>query len=99
MAYNMSHVMRKPAFGICEKNMQISCAIMAQLISAFNFRNIDSTIPLLPKSEISSRSPTSVAVQPGECGTWSEIRKADFVMTWLIMGPGIRKSVSGIPTT
>ena len=36
------------------------------------FRYTDSTIPLLPKSEISSFYPTSVSVQPGLCRTWSE---------------------------
>ena len=32
------------------------------------FRYIDSSIPLLPQSEIS----TSMIVQPGLCGTWLE---------------------------
>ena len=39
------------------------------------FRYINSTIPLLPKSEISSLSPSSVAVQPDSCQTWSETPK------------------------
>ena len=34
------------------------------------FRYTDSIIPLLPKSEISSLYPSSVAVQPGLCWTW-----------------------------
>ena len=52
---SLSRVMRKPAFYICEKDAD-------QLIRA-----IDSTIPLLSKSEIS----TSVVVtQPGLCRTW-----------------------------
>ena len=33
----------------------------------------DSTIALLSKSEISSLKLSSVLVQPGLCGTWSEI--------------------------
>ena len=36
------------------------------------FRYMDSTIPLLPKSEISSFKPVSVLVQLGLCQTWSE---------------------------
>ena len=36
------------------------------------FRYMDSAIPLLPKSEISSLWPSSVVVQPGLCQTWSE---------------------------
>ena len=39
------------------------------------FRYTDSTTPLLPKSEISSLQPSSVAVQPGFCRTWSETPK------------------------
>ena len=33
------------------------------------FRYTDSTIPLLPRSEISSLKPSSVDVQPGLCQT------------------------------
>ena len=36
------------------------------------FRYLDSTIPLLLKSEISSFQPVSVTVQSGLCRTWSE---------------------------
>ena len=36
------------------------------------FRYIDSTIPLLPKSEIPSFYPSSVVVQLGLCLTWSD---------------------------
>ena len=43
--YHLSLVMRKPAFCICEHERRRS----ASLISAFVFRYIDSTIPLLPK--------------------------------------------------
>ena len=48
------------------------------------FRYTDSTIPLLPKSEISSLQPSSVAVQPGLCRTWSETPKTGFLTTRLI---------------
>ena len=42
------------------------------------FRQTDRTIPLLPKSEISSIYPSSVAVQPGLCWTGSETRTLVF---------------------
>ena len=45
------------------------------------FRFTDSTIPLLPKAEISSHLPSSVTVQPDLCGTWSEITKTGFLTT------------------
>ena len=48
------------------------------------FRYIDSTIPLLPKYEISSLLPSSVAVQPCLYRTWSETPKTGFLTTRLI---------------
>ena len=45
------------------------------------FRYTDSTIPLLPKSEISSFYPSSVSVQPGLCRTWSEPKLLVFSRT------------------
>ena len=47
------------------------------------FRYSDSTIPLLPKSEISSLYPSTVVLQPGLCRTWSEIMKTGFLTTRL----------------
>ena len=47
------------------------------------FRYMDSTIPLLPKSEISSLKPSLVAVQPGLCRTWSETPNTVFLTTRL----------------
>ena len=61
----MSLVVRKPAFCICENKvvdqLRSNCAADQRLC----FRYTDNTIPLLPKSEISSLSPSSVALQPG----------------------------------
>ena len=52
---DMSHVMRKPNFTYAKTKKQINFAVTAKLISAFVFATyIDSTIPLLSKSEISS---------------------------------------------
>ena len=70
--------MRKPAFCICENNdadqlhgnreadLLISAFVFAtQIVQFFNFLNF---------------KPSSVAKQPGFCGTWSEIPKTG----WLI---------------
>ena len=48
------------------------------------FRYIDRTIPLLPKSEISSLQRSSEAAQPGLCRTLSETPKTGFLATRLI---------------
>ena len=45
------------------------------------FRYIDSTIPLLPKSEISSIQQSCVIAQPGFCGTWSETQMTGYLTT------------------
>ena len=55
--------MRKSAFCICENKGVDQLYGNPQLFSAFVFCYIDSTIPLLPKSENLS----SVFVQPGFC--------------------------------
>ena len=72
----MSLVLKKPAFCVCENKDadQLLC-----------FRYIDSTIPLLPKYEISSLYPSYVAVQPGLCRTLSETPKTGFLTTGLII--------------
>ena len=58
------------------------------------FRYTDSTIPLLPKSEISSLWLSSVAVQPGLCRTRSETPKTGFLTMRLIYKWGVRGSTS-----
>ena len=50
----MSRIMRKAVFCICENEVRISFMATVQLISAFWFCCIDSTIPLLSKSKVSS---------------------------------------------
>ena len=76
--------MRTPAFCICGNKdadqLRSNCAANQRPC----FRYIDSTIPLLPKSEISSLQPSSMAVRPGLFGTWSEIPKTGFLITRLI---------------
>ena len=52
--YKLGRVMRNPAFlHICERKTQISCAITANCASVFA-TDMDCTIFLIPKSEISS---------------------------------------------
>ena len=66
--------MRKPAFCICENKdadqLHSNCAADQRLCFCY----IDSTIPLLPKYEISSLYPSSVAVQLGLCRRQAEDR-------------------------
>ena len=70
--------MRKPAFFICENKDVDQLRGNREADQRLCFRYMDSTIPLLSKSEISSPLPSSVVVQPGLCRTWSETRKTGF---------------------
>ena len=54
------------------------------LISAFVVRCLDSIIPLVSISEISSLYLASVAAQTGLCLTWSQTPKTGFLMMKLI---------------
>ena len=75
--------MRKPAFCLCENKDADQLRGYRQADQRLCFRNIDSTIPLLSKSKISSLSPSSMAVEPGLCWTWSETPKTCFLTTRL----------------
>ena len=57
--YDMSLVMRKQAFCICENK---DADQLREADQRLCFRYTDSTIPLLPKSEISRIKPYSVTV-------------------------------------
>ena len=70
--------MRKPTICICENKDADQLRGNREADQRLCFRYIDSTIPLLPKSEISSLKPSSVAVQPGLCRTRSETRMLVF---------------------
>ena len=80
--------MRKPAFCICENKAADQLRGNREADQRLCFRYIDSTIPPLPKSEISSLLSSCVAVQPGLCQTWSETPKTGFLTTRLICGLG-----------
>ena len=75
--------MRKPNFCICENKDADQLRGNREADQRLCFRYTDSTIPLLPKSEISSLLAFSVTVQPGLCRTWSETPKAGFLRTRL----------------
>ena len=69
---HMSLVMRKPAFCICENKDADQLHGNREADQRLCFCYTDSPIPLLPIYEISSLLSSSVAVQSGLCGTWSE---------------------------
>ena len=75
----MSVVMIKPVFCICENKDADQLCGNCTTDQRLCFRYMDSVIPLLPKSEISSLYPSSVAVQPGLCRTRSETPKTGFL--------------------
>ena len=79
----MSLVMRKPDFCICINKDADQLRSNREADQRLCFRYMDSTISLLPKYKISSLQPSSVAVQPGLCGTWSETQKTGFLTTRL----------------
>ena len=70
--------MRKPTFCLCKNKDADQLRGNREADQRLCFRFIDSTIPLLSKSEISSFKPFSVAVQPGLCRTRSETRMLVF---------------------
>ena len=75
--------MRKPDFSKCEKKDADQLRGNREADQRLCFRYTDSAIPLLPKSEISSLKPSSAAVQPSLCVTWSETPKTGFLRTRL----------------
>ena len=75
--------MRKPFFCICENKDADQLRGNREADQRLCFRYTDSTIPLLPKSEISSLWPSSLAVQPGLCQSWTKILKTGFLTTRL----------------
>ena len=85
MHYNLSLVMRKPAFCTCENKDADQLRGNREADQRLCFRYIASTILLLPKYEISSFWISSMAAQPGLCETWSESPKTGFLTTRLIL--------------
>ena len=77
--------MRKPDFCICENKDADQLRGNREADQRLCFRYMDSAIPLLSKSEISSLYPSCVVVQSGLCGTWSETPKTGFLTKRLIL--------------
>ena len=77
--------MRKPDFCISKNKDADQLRGNREADQRLCFRYIDSTISFLPKYEISSLQPFSVAAQPGLCGAWSETPKTGFLRTRLIL--------------
>ena len=82
----------KPAFCICENKNPDQLSSNSAFDLRLCFRNIDSTIPLLRKSEISSLQPSSVVVQPDLCRSWMETLETSFLMKQLIYEPRCEKT-------
>ena len=80
----MSRIVRKADFCICDNKDTDQLRGNREADQRICFCYTDSTISLLRKYEISSLQPSSVAVQPGLCGTWSETPKTGFLTTRLI---------------
>ena len=74
--------MKRRFFLHMRKQRRSNCEVYQPLC----FLNKVRTIHLLPKFEISSLFPSSVAEQPGLCLTWSETPKTGFLMTRLNYG-------------
>ena len=64
--------MRKPTICICENKDADQLRSNCEADQRLCFRYMDSTLPLLLKSEISSFQPASVTVQPNLCRTCLE---------------------------
>ena len=82
--YHMSRDMRKPDLCICENKDADQPRGDREADQRLCLRYTDSTIPLLPKFEISNLLPSSLAVQPGLCRTWSETPNTIFLTSRLI---------------
>ena len=75
--------MRKPVYAYANNKGADQPAHPRSLISAFVVRCLDSTMPLVSISEISSLYLASVTAQAGLCLTWSQTSKASFLVTRL----------------
>ena len=67
-------------FAYAKTKAQNSCAITVQLINPFVFATVDSTFPLLHKSEISRLLLSPMVAEPSLCQTCSESPKTGFLM-------------------
>ena len=91
----MSLVMRKAAFCKCENNGADQLLGNRTADQHLYFPYIDSTIHRLPKSKISSFLPSSVAVQPSLCRTWSKTPNKNIKMSSFKSSENIQKKGVG----
>ena len=75
--------MRKPEFCQCENKGADQLRSNCEADQRLCFRHSDSTISLLPKSEISSFLPFSETAHTGLCRTWSETPNTGFLASRL----------------
>ena len=80
----LSRVMRKPTICICENKDADQLRGNCEADQRLCFRYLDSTIPLVAKSKISSFWPSSVGVQPGLCQDLVRIHIVCFLVLRLI---------------
>ena len=78
LKHYLSRIVRKSAFCICENKDADQLRGNREADQRLCFRYIGSTIPQLPKSEISSLWPSSVAAQPDLCWTCRKYRRPVF---------------------
>ena len=81
---NMSRRMEKPTICIGKNKGADQLRINCGADQCLCFFYMDSTIPLLSKSKISSLLPSSETVQAGLCQTWSEPKLFGFLTHRLI---------------
>ena len=79
----LSHIMRKPAFWQCENKSTDQLHGYYAADQPLCYHYIESTIPLLSRSEISSLLSPHVVVQPSLCRTWLETAKTCFLVMQL----------------
>ena len=76
--------MRKPDICPCKNKDADQLCGNCEADQRLWFFYTDSSVPLLPKSEISSFLRSSIAAQAGLCQAWSEIPKTSFLASQLI---------------
>ena len=81
---DLSHVLRKPVYVICEQQRRRSACASPQSDHAFVVCCLDSLIPLLAIAEISRLQLASAAEQATLSLNWSQTPKTGFLVTWLI---------------
>ena len=84
----MSHIMRKPIYAIYDKGAD-QLAHLRRLISVFVVRCLDSIVPLVSISQISSLYLVSVTAQTSLSLTWSQIPKKGFLVAHIICYKGL----------